>query len=163
MPPFRFSLLTLLGVTAYVAIGIAAWMYATDLWASTLCGAVVLCLLYGSLKAIYCCGEGRSFWVGFLVFGVTYFGLTEFDIPGLRVPLPTTTAIDYAAVQSGAIAEIPTSTEADPFGIWLPVDMGRIKRHRQIGHALFTLPFAALGGIISRVMEARSRHPRDCS
>ena len=120
MPTFRFSLLTLFSVTAYVAVGGAILAYPTHFWASTLQGVVVVALLLALLTAVQCCQQARSFWTGFLAFGATYFILTAIPAAKPSVPLPTTPVLVYLRYVTGKIDRLPPGCwpvdYQDPFG-----------------------------------------------
>lgn len=145
MRAFRFSILTLLGVTAYVAIGATAFHYNTVAWAENLRGIVVLFLLILTLASFLGSERSRPYWAGFTLFGWTYFVLSDLvdRLTGQSVQLPTASLIDW---------------------IWLYYSWSALAANREfdyetflvIGHTLFTLPFACLGGIIAQVMYTRS-------
>jgi len=72
---FQFSVRHLLIAVAFSALGITALMNAGGWWVSALWIVVILLLAAAVLLCVYRRDESRAFWLGFLVFGWTYFGV----------------------------------------------------------------------------------------
>lgn len=69
---FQFSIKALLGTTAFVAIGCAALLNASEWWASVTCTLVLGVLLVAVLRSVFCRGPSRAFWLGFAILGWAY-------------------------------------------------------------------------------------------
>jgi hypothetical protein len=72
MTRFRFSLLSLAGGTADVAVACASLVNASALVSSLIWGATLLCLTFALLCAMLSTPARRGFWVGFAVVGWLY-------------------------------------------------------------------------------------------
>ncbi len=72
LPQFRFSLLGLMALVAYAAVGCAALRYSTDLWASSIFTLAVLAQMIAVLCIALRREQTRAAWIGFLVFGGGY-------------------------------------------------------------------------------------------
>ncbi len=68
----RFSLLTVLLLTAFAGIASAALIGASPLWVSITYTAAIVSLLVAILGIVYRRGARRAFWIGFLTFGCGY-------------------------------------------------------------------------------------------
>src|SRR5688572_26253710 len=92
---FRFSLLGLMAVVAYVAIACAAIRYSTELWAS---GVFTLAVVL-QMVAVICIAcrreSARAAWVGFMIFGGGYLILTSGPWSQSMPPLITTHGISW--------------------------------------------------------------------
>src|SRR5215204_5021435 len=71
----RVSIRLLMVVVVLVAVIIAAWQGATELWANVVFNLVVLTLLIASFKARYSRGAWGAWWFGFALFGWAYLVL----------------------------------------------------------------------------------------
>ncbi len=78
----QFSLMTLAGVVAFVAIACAALVYASALWSSILFTSVIVWLILAMLAAIYRQGSARAFLVGSAICGWTYLLLVFWPVFG---------------------------------------------------------------------------------
>jgi membrane protease YdiL (CAAX protease family) len=83
MKSFRFSLAALLLVVPYIAIGLIAWLQATDWWVIAL-NTMAHCALFISLIGIASSyGENRAIWVGFALFAWGYSFIATSEAGGL--------------------------------------------------------------------------------
>ena len=71
----RFSLREMLLAVAFVGIGCYALRWASPFWSNLLFYVTLLLVMAGTLIAINWPGEPRSFWVGFVLCGVTHWAL----------------------------------------------------------------------------------------
>jgi hypothetical protein len=78
MSRFRFSLTTFLVVVTLVAIGLAAMTSQSPLVTSLAYTAFVVLLCLASVGAFVAAADKRPFWLGFAIFGWTYW-FAEFD------------------------------------------------------------------------------------
>src|SRR5262245_41817695 len=69
---FRFSLRQLFFATAIVAIGCYPLRYASPWWATVVFYGGILLLVVAGLIGINCRKASRSFWLGFLFFGLAH-------------------------------------------------------------------------------------------
>ncbi len=76
LPPLRFSLLGLMALVAYVAMGCAALRYATPLLASSVFTLAVGLMMIAVLGIVLRRDQIRAGWIGFLVFGGGYLLIT---------------------------------------------------------------------------------------
>lgn len=83
--PWRFSLLTLLGLIAVVAVACAALTNPTPLWACVVETGVLAMLTYGVLASVFQREVRRAFWIGLSIVGWGYVllaaGRSGFDSP----------------------------------------------------------------------------------
>jgi hypothetical protein len=132
-------------------------------------GFVAVLLLWAILAATYQCGNRRAFWLGFSVFGWGYLVLVYGPIP--RLELPTTALLQKIAIRA-MFEQVestlpPESTLSSGVGTPtllppptpLPAEQLRsawdYNAFEDIGHAVFTLPFAMIGGIVSKILASR--------
>jgi hypothetical protein len=69
---FRFSLLTLFAVMAYVAFATAALKLANEFWAGAALTLTAVLLIVGVVAAIGNHGRARGYWLAFVLFGSAY-------------------------------------------------------------------------------------------
>ena len=93
MSRFRFSIATFLTVVTLLAIGLAAMASQSRLATSAAYTAYLVLLGIASAGALLAAGTRRAFWVGFAIFGWTYW-FVEFDTSGSRsTPAPQTLSV----------------------------------------------------------------------
>jgi hypothetical protein len=185
MRRFRFHLGTLVIIVLFLGFGFAALRESNESWDSSVF-SITLCVLFISiLLAIHRLGSRRAFWIGFALFGWTYLGLAL--VPSIESRLITTKALAYldSGVQdafsntvqagrtfSGSPKEhtikapfqgiILKSRKQDGaltshYSALLGGASGRTRNFVRIGHSLFTLLVAWLGGQLSRRLSRTSR------
>src|SRR5262249_46537358 len=95
----QFSLAGLMAVVLFIALGFAALLNATALWASVLFMFTVALMSAAILGAIACRGKTRMTWVGVGIFGWVYLGIAFGPLPngnGTTIPpLPTMVVYEY--------------------------------------------------------------------
>jgi hypothetical protein len=154
----RFSIAGLMGVILVAAIGLAALHNPTELWAGVIflltCGVLALAIV-----GVACRGQGeRAWWLGLALFGWGYFTLA-FSSPREGLPRLPTTAVLKAIM--GDIAEPPPGIMGGGFRCIGPlaqfggmgVPFGGLADW-QIGHCLWSLAAALLGGTLGRLLFA---------
>jgi hypothetical protein len=72
----RYSLLHLVGMMAFVAIGLGALASASSVLASSFLTATILALCAGIVAAALTSGESRAYWLAFTVFAGVHLVLT---------------------------------------------------------------------------------------
>ena len=147
----RFSLKWMLGAVAFVGFGSAALFNATKAWAMASFGLTAVVLLAAILGSIYL--RPKAFYVGVCIFGWGYLILTY--VPPMRNsirPLAATDAlldVIYKTMQHDIPAVIPTfPTDDDPIRAAYP--MPSRKYFHAVGHSLFALVFAIIGGLVGQ-------------
>ncbi len=172
----RFSIARLMGVVLIVAIGLAALRSATEIWAGVVflstCGVLAL-----SIVGFLCRREAeRAWWLGFALFGWGYVALAFWPSSQALFPsLPTLTLLEWLSRKvglqpqvmgasfgtggprvgiggPGGMQSIPVALMAGGFGGGGPV--GGNEAFEQIGHCLWALLFAILGGTLATIFFA---------
>ena len=170
----RASVAMLLLVVGLMAVGFAALRVSSRLWASA-CVSTALLGLVGSIAAIlYRRGASRAFWVGYALFGWTYF-LIAFVPPlntmrELLVSAPALGILEEKLLDDpppptkpGGRTGLPISnrvsslgyTELSPWTYWTDTDRSNpfaSDSFSRIGHALFCLAIAPGGGAFCRLL-----------
>jgi hypothetical protein len=154
MRVLRFSIGGLMGAALTAALGLTALRAASETSAG-----VTFLVTYGvlglALVGVVCRGQSdRAWWLGFVVFGWGYLAVA-FWSPSYATKLPTTTALEIVCTKIGlTVPEIPPAR----FTIG-----GIDPSFTQIGHCLWSLMGAILGGILASALFAvpafRSERP----
>ena len=170
----RITIARLIAAIAFIGVGLAALRYATELWASGVFTSTLLVLGMAAAYAAQRRGPRRAFWSAFVAFGTGYMILAFgpwFEV-SIRPRLLTTKVLDalYPLVTPGpegreALWDYATGrrvTRFSPDGRILPIwnpdpsvriwwwpDATRQARFQTIGHSLFALLMAAIGGTVS--------------
>ena len=149
----KFSILGLLGIVAFVALGLGALFNANDVWTKLIFTASVLLLFTSVVGAVYSHGAARAFWLGFAVFGIGYFLLYWDAVAGRAQELITHDAVMLA------YNYIPKPSDVTDPKLHPTVQGQRSTLHyfnfRRIGHALWTVMFGFAGGVIARWFHRR--------
>ena len=143
----RFSILTLLGLVAFAAVGCAALLNANKTWASITFSASILILLTSVVAAIFSARARRAFWVGFAVFGCCYFLLYTTVMPNRTNDFATTIPLNILHRQFPVPENV--SQIRDSFRR-RQVQLREMENFLEVGHALWTLILAFFGGAIAR-------------
>jgi hypothetical protein len=174
----KYSLGTLFLSIAIVSLGCAAVANFSEFWAEIIVTVTVAGLLIRSLTAIMGSRRVRSFAVGFVVFGWTYFLLTFAESVGIRELLLTHRAVNWLYLQrqnssDGSVNEgivisegirgggsRPTYDGTDlsdlflehttPFGNSKPLQAP--PELHNIGHAIWTWLLALAGGVLAHIL-----------
>jgi hypothetical protein len=80
MSVWRFSLVGLLAAVTFAAVACGALVNPNEWWTIGVMSASATLLAYAVLAAIYGAGARRAFWVGAAVIGWGYFGLVPFSL-----------------------------------------------------------------------------------
>lgn len=171
MGKFRFTLLSLMVLVAFSAVGLAALVNASELWASATFTVTVSVLLVAILGIVLPRRESsRAFCAGLTVVGWGYM-LIVFS-PWFRpesnlgpAPLLTTKLLEYlydkvteAPAVAGASKQFPRGSMAARIralqrGSALRGALSTSRKHfQQVGHSLLGLFFAFLGGLLARYL-----------
>jgi hypothetical protein len=185
----RFSIAGLMGLVVVVAVGVAALRFATELWAGILLMLTLGALGAAVLAFHERTGARRAWWRGFALFGWGYVVLalgpwaSEWIAPGL----PTTIALDGLYARSHPAGEgapardltrlalrdyivavngSPGPSTAVAFSPDGRVVLGAASTNpapepfRQVGHCLWTLLVACVGGVVGRTFHATGERTR---
>lgn len=180
---FQIPLSGLMGIVLVVALGCAALRQPSEFGVSAAITALVGALFMGILAALFRRGEARAFWLGFALFGGGYFviafGSWQFS-ENLKRRLLTEKLLDYLhprivrplgedptlvtpIVVSGTALPNASVMQNDGTGRLYQTPSGQIVRiapawaeFEQIGHALFGLLLALIGGMLARYYFLRS-------
>jgi hypothetical protein len=183
MRRIRFSIASLLVLVLVLALGFAALRESNEIWDGGIFTLALVILLTSVLLAVHRTEERRAFWLGFALFGAVYLGLSL--VPPIGSRLITTRALAYIdskvpgrpqnffKVQTVAFSpdgrRIATSS-LNEARLW-DVTTGRLlggwagttENFVRIGHSLFALIVAFLGGQLSRHLCARHEEATDGS
>jgi hypothetical protein len=89
----RFSLRTVLFLTALVAMTLVGSLYPNRTWAAAFYTGTLLAILFAWVLALASSGVARAYWIGFAVFSSGYFIVATFSDTQLEVtetsPIPT--------------------------------------------------------------------------
>jgi hypothetical protein len=153
----RFTIASLLGIVAVLAIGMAGLAIATTFWTSA-ASTVTLAFLLGSvLGAVFLAGPEKAFCLGFALFGGVYLALVDWDWLGGQFGHDLT--VGLSEVAASLFPDQPVAA-APGIVVNVPVEILRAKQIRtgnfvQIGRCALSLTFAALGGFVARSLHAR--------
>ncbi len=167
----RFSIAGLMGVVLLAAVGLAALRNSSETWAGVMllltCGVLALAIV-----GVICRAESeRAWWLGFALFGWGYLALVFWSWNNDGSPrLPTTVWLDMLAAKlhlptdgMGGMGGGMRSTGIVPLGvIWgtfggfggNATGTGTYGAYAQVGHCLWALLFAVLGGSLARFLFA---------
>lgn len=179
----QFSIRELLGAVTFLAVGTAALLYASRLWASSLLSFAFALLFIAVLGAITLRDSTRAFWLGFAVFGWLYFVLINW--PGesnvtrqlitndaLRyvyddvLPRVRTTPIEQISgvrttqaprnrITIRRYVTIRTYDQDDPFDFGPNISYPTPYDFKRVGHSLWMLLIAYVGGRLGRYFYVR--------
>jgi hypothetical protein len=155
MPRFRFSLLTLFGFVAAMAVVCAALARPTMLWVTVIQGFAFGCLFFSVLAAIYGQRSSRAFWVGFAVVGWGYIGAQQFllidvaERPTLLISSHLQTLIHPTKTTIGGVPV--TNGRGQP----LAINGIEINAFLKVVGWLWPLLLGFIGGMVSRHLYLR--------
>jgi hypothetical protein len=168
----QFSLARLMTVVFFIALGIAALLNPTPVWASVLFLFTVALMSAAVVGAITGRGKMRMTWAGVAIFGWIYLGIVFGPLPngnGTTIPaLPTMLIYEYTldqylipqskAAYKDVIFENTNQAESLLDKATLRgkprvlVDVMHLKR---VVHCLGALIFAVIGGFVGRFLYSR--------
>src|SRR3954469_18398643 len=147
----RFSLRTMLAISAMVAAACALLFYPNVYLTTCFFTFIILFLSYGLSAAVLGIGERRAYWVGFTIFATTYFF-----------------AAFYGDLQPNYRNEytyrLLTSVLLDRADNWLnlqrPIrgqdfEFTNLQVTMPVGHAVITVIVGVLGGIVAQARFGR--------
>lgn len=156
---WRIPVSAALGFIVFVAIGCAALMSATTLWAQVIATLTFTALLIATIGAIE--GPQRGFWRGFAIFGWVYLILSSgpWFIEHVRPVLLSHRFLEELFLRTAAERGVQVMVAHDfgpfqgplAFATWEP----EYVRFHSIGHNLFCLVHALFGGFVGRYFAAR--------
>ncbi len=176
-PRPRFSIRSIMAAVLFAAVGLAALRHASDLTASLVVSATLLALGVATLGAAFLRGRRRAYWAGFAAFGWGYAALSSgpWAAEAIGPRLATTKLLEYAGPHIDLAPDdsqslylyttLATASTTPPPQILADVNVtsqlftttpsGMIVRavsesFLRVGHGLFTLILALLGGAVAR-------------
>ncbi|MEX2120580.1 MAG: hypothetical protein WD847_13380 [Pirellulales bacterium] len=163
---FRFSLLSLLVAVGLVALGCAALVYATPVWARIVVTATLAALLAAGVGAFYLPDKSRAFAGGFAICGWGYLLLSQQPwLENMKGDLLTTAALN----QLEPMLKDPKQPVADSPDMRVVMMQDQLRRtfrplgvvpnsnFQQIGHSLWAILLGCIGGGLASVFDARRR------
>jgi hypothetical protein len=164
MWPIRLTLARALGLTALLAVGLAALVVATPTWARLAATLTVATLAVAALGGLFARGRARAFWAGLAVAGWAYFAA-----PGsVRDELLTsdwTRQLGATLHPLHAQANAPGSdgsylTTFDPKTRTYYVDLGgKAARCDRIAQDLLAIGLGLAGGLVALHFASRPHRP----
>ena len=164
MNRLKYSLTCLLVGTAAMAVSITSLVFASVFWASFCLSIAIFTLAIGILGLVYRRGAKRAFWLGFTLFGCSYFvlvfapgfdhvighrlvttkilGYIEPSVRRTEDPLRSIFSVSARAVATNPMQEALYSVAPDE---GYPPQWSHFQ---QAGHAGFSLLIAAAGGLV---------------
>ena len=141
MHAIKYSLLTLLAVTAVIAIALVALRTGDWFWSRFLFTLTLGIHLAAVLGVFLSTGRPRAFWIGFAVFGWACWFVTNSD--SLRI---AEHQLFSRQIHTMLQEYVPKGND----GIVIESHGSRITifSHRQIVHSTFGLLFALVGGMV---------------
>jgi hypothetical protein len=137
MRSIRFSIAWLMIVVLILALGLAALRNPTELWSGSLALVTKALLCLAVVGAVCRTGRERAWWLGVAVFGWAYLRSTDVFNFWLRSP------VQSLLETIGPLTGVPISTDAAQN--WNV----RVLSFVEIGHNLWALIFAVLGGFLA--------------
>lgn len=161
MRRFRLRIDTLLVLIIALGVGFTALRESNDTWDGGVFTLAMGALLVSILLAIHGTGERRAFWLGFALFGVAYLGLTL--VPPIESRLITAKLLAYIDSRSiptgpgtfddyNGSVDLYVANNLQPYAPYLD-------HFLQIGHSLFALIAAFVGGRLSGYLYGKNREP----
>jgi hypothetical protein len=176
MRRIRVSIAALLTGIALFGVTLTALIYPSPLAGNAFFTLTVGTLMTGLLGAVYSRGRKRAFWIGFSTFGWAYFlanygpepisnvasnlvteGILEILYP---YTIPHAESGDASVVPPALLPQpVPPMLPGDPpssWETWTTSDRttgsyySSPRMFNRIGHSLFCLLFASIGGILAR-------------
>ncbi len=152
MRQIRFTIGRMMAIVPVLAIGFAALKNANATWAGTMflltCGILALAVV-----GAVCRREAeRAWWLGFALFGWGYMALAfwQSEIPSLE--LPTLTLLEWLQSIFRATPQVQVFSPFTGGGFGGGFPSGTNSSSSQIGHCLWALLFALLGGTLARAL-----------
>lgn len=162
MRKLRFTLAGLMVFVLVAAVGLAALRNASPAWSGSIYLLSRAVLGLGIILAIYRRGADRAWWLGFCLFGWGYLALAE-PRAEVRAPYMPTSMLLLAArpyLGQPAASGLTTMTAAIPqnaVSSLATMDTVMNKYHYlKIGHGLWAMVAALLGGLLARIICAWS-------
>lgn len=147
MRSLRYSIAGLMGIVLVAAVGLSALKSASPAWS----GAIYLLnrtvLGLAVLNAFYSRGARRAWWLGFCLFGWGYVALVD-TRPEIKAPYYMPTSLVLLKIE-------PYLGHATPFGTSSDAVTARYA-YMKIGHDLWALVAACMGGLLARTVFSRS-------
>lgn len=157
MQGMRYSLGTLLGAMAVFAVTIVALRTGNWFWARALFTLALVLNLGAVLGGIFLNGKRRAFWIGFALFGLSYWFIA--NLPSLRIAEYQLFTKQVNVMLQKYVPEGNNGLVIDPNSTSIA-----IFSYERILHTVFGLSFSVVGGTVGlwfyNSHEADLRHHR---
>jgi hypothetical protein len=177
----RISVRELMAAVLIVALGVAAVLYPTGLWASALFTTAVVLMSTATVGAISRRAKSRTSLAGVSIFGWVYLGLVFGPLPngnGTTIPpLPPMVLYEYLlyrrliphaqaafngvtfrnTVQAESVLEITQRVRNSSGKVVVVVPQVDVMQLKRIVHSLGSIMFASIGGLVGRGFASRER------
>ncbi len=141
----RFSIAGLMGAVLTTALGLAALRSASETWAGVALLVTFAILGLAVVGVVSRAADERAWWLGFAVFGWGYLALALWSPPG-ATKLPTLTGLEAVWTKIGmTVPEVAPARRTTG---------GTDPSFTQIGHCLWALIGAIVGGILASALFA---------
>ena len=174
----RFTIRSLMCSFIALAIAFAALRNADDYWSGGVLLVTLVLMATAVLGVVYERGTSQAGWLGFLVFGGAYLGLSLGHLPSAEVSakLPTTRFMSYAHARVETVGRLrnklvfqivdratgtttfdEAALQADPSQLWKAVLPGAVnyEAFSVVGHCLLAVTAGLLGAVIGRRFQAK--------
>ncbi|REJ69553.1 MAG: hypothetical protein DWQ31_04130 [Planctomycetota bacterium] len=164
MARLQYSMPAFFVVTGVLGAGCCALLRPSAAWVVAAVIAIIAFLLLGTFLAIKNHKAGRAFWSGVALFGWTYLVLVFGPVPQLSSYLPTSVLLRYLYGYVGELHDdfqmslyvSPMWPTAGSDGTKNPFPYSPMsEQFWVIGHSLFGVIVAVVGGVISRQLYIR--------
>jgi hypothetical protein len=151
----RLSVMDIMGLVLMVAVACAALTRPSELAVGLLITLVIGVLCLSICRAVLENQGRRAFWLGFSVFGWVYVTLTLglWTDRWLEPSLLTTKLIDWLYESMIPQPRSPRPDVVVDIGPW----MGERDYIRRVGHAILSLIFGMVGGLVAWSISSRAR------
>jgi hypothetical protein len=178
---FQFSLRTLLIGVVAASLALAAMRYSTSAWTTGVVTVTILLLIASTALAFSSRIDRRPFWIGFAVCGWAYLvviGSTGFVAPEFALRLATTKSVEFLRDKFHPPEDFNEPQQRFRFAPALPLLPSQVIKNTYsyqtdtdndypavawnfllIGHCLWAIILATLGGVLARFAAGRSRAP----
>jgi hypothetical protein len=153
MRRFRFRISTLLILIIVLSVSFAALRESSDIWDSGVFTLALGALLVSILLAIHRTEMRQAFWLGFALFGAAHMAMSL--VPPIESRLITTKALAFL---ESKVSDRPIVISGRVWDSWSS-NRRTTENFIRIGHSLFALIIAFMGGRLSGYLYAKDRQP----
>ena len=166
----RFSTRALIASVAFIGVSFVALQNANHLWATVFTSAVILVFFVSLVATIYRRDSQRAFWIGFCIFGWGYLTIIYGWVSLTGGNLVTTTILwQLAELFHGSDApDLVDSGRRFGSGVEMQLGLRNVQvapdaNFLRIGHSIWALLFASIGGLTARAFHETSTEIRSAA